>query len=584
MRVPAAISCPTPNAVTYGCSPTRIGIVGEPLTPKMIGSSDTFDEDIICPDSPMSVDPKDMPNVVPTASSAAAPEQAMDISSLTGMFGSSLSLNTPTSKEKSPEASGLNVADSGIGLFSCGSNSPCCPSSTHSSRWHSPPLSPLGAAQRHMRRRTPVGLHNLGNTCFLNAALQALAHAPLLAQFFLHGHFVADLNAANFLGTGGVLATAFAALLQKLFPERSVLDDAAPIQDSAEFGRSNTANEDRCASIAPEDFYESVCNCMPMLGEQRGSQQDAHEVMNFVLDALHEDLNRTRPRPPYQERPEVDAANVSCKGEERYAAEAWHHHLRWNRSILVDLCQGQLRSQVRCLECGWTSVTFDPFLFLSLPLPPQLARGGREPIEAAIREYCSEERLEGSDRWGCPKCGRRVDALKRLSLWKLPVLLLVHLKRFGFEAPSASGTTLRSWKIEGEVTLPMSRLDLNEFVAESSPQKVPLKYDLFAAVDHIGSSSSVGHYTAACRRPEGWWRFDDSQTVFLGRPDENAAEVQGVVGEDNYLLLFQRRDAPPEPELVREQSHQHPANWPHYCGDASEWSFLQQSLQHSFSK
>lgn len=29
----------------------------------------------------------------------------------------------------------------------------------------------------------------------------------------------------------------------------------------------------------------------------------------------------------------------------------------------------QLKSQVRCLECGYVSVRFDPFTFLSLPLP-----------------------------------------------------------------------------------------------------------------------------------------------------------------------------------------------------------------------
>lgn len=49
--------------------------------------------------------------------------------------------------------------------------------------------------------------------------------------------------------------------------------------------------------------------------------------------------------------------------------QAWENHLRRNRSIVVDLFHGQLRSQVKCKTCGHVSARFDPFNFLSLPLP-----------------------------------------------------------------------------------------------------------------------------------------------------------------------------------------------------------------------
>jgi len=417
-------------------------------------------------------------------------------------------------------------------------------------------------AQRHTRHSKPVGLVNLGNTCFLNAAIQALAHTPLLAPFFLQGHFVRDLNAANPLGTQGALAMAFAELLRKLFP--------------SEEGKKGT--ERLCGQpMAPRDYYDAVCNAFPLIGEQRGAQQDAHEVLSYVLDALHEDLNRVKRPPPYVERKDLDEEALSRKGEERYAAEAWRDHLHRHRSVVVDLCQGQLRSQVRCCECGCSSVTFDPFLFLSLPLPPGLRRGCSKSIQAAIQQFCTEERLVGTDSWGCPKCKRRVNAMKCLQLWKLPVLLFVHLKRFGFEAPRGYSSAPRAWKIEGEVSLPLTKLDLHGFVAENSPQRVPLLYDLFAAVDHVGASPHLGHYTAACRRADGWWRFDDSRAEFLG-------EGARVIGDGNYLLLFQRRDAPLEPEQVKEQSHDMPENWPHFKRDGVEWSFLQgdgTSSQHS---
>jgi hypothetical protein len=46
-------------------------------------------------------------------------------------------------------------------------------------------------------------------------------------------------------------------------------------------------------------------------------------------------------------------------------------HLRRNQSIMVDLFHGQLKNQLRCLTCDHVSVTFDPFTFLTLPLPAE---------------------------------------------------------------------------------------------------------------------------------------------------------------------------------------------------------------------
>lgn len=42
------------------------------------------------------------------------------------------------------------------------------------------------------------------------------------------------------------------------------------------------------------------------------------------------------------------------------AAECWGNYLRRNRSIVVDLFQGQLRSTVTCGVCQHSSTKFDP--------------------------------------------------------------------------------------------------------------------------------------------------------------------------------------------------------------------------------
>ena len=77
------------------------------------------------------------------------------------------------------------------------------------------------------------------------------------------------------------------------------------------------------------------------------------------------------------------------------AANAWGRHLARNSSVLADLFQGQMLSEVTCPECNKVSRTFDPFMSLSVPIPkysevtlcvyvvqklPRLPRLHRKPI------------------------------------------------------------------------------------------------------------------------------------------------------------------------------------------------------------
>ena len=70
-------------------------------------------------------------------------------------------------------------------------------------------------------------------------------------------------------------------------------------------------------------------------------------------------------------KPVTQPVESGGRSDEVVAREAWDRHLQRNRSIIVDLCQGQFKSKVVCPQCGKESITFDPYLFLSLPLPLQ---------------------------------------------------------------------------------------------------------------------------------------------------------------------------------------------------------------------
>ena len=56
------------------------------------------------------------------------------------------------------------------------------------------------------------------------------------------------------------------------------------------------------------------------------------------------------------------------------AKEAWENYKLRNDSVIVDIFHGLLKSTVQCPECDKISVTFDPFCYLSLPLPVKKER------------------------------------------------------------------------------------------------------------------------------------------------------------------------------------------------------------------
>ncbi len=202
-----------------------------------------------------------------------------------------------------------------------------------------------------------IGLANLGNTCFMNCVIQCLSSTSRLSEFFLSEEYAKEINMGSPFGTHGQLAHNFANLIKQLWASK----ESQPAQE----GKAGTN------WINPSEFRQMLVQYAPQFKGQ--AQQDAHEFMAYMLDALHEDFNR----PSVQNESlhasvDSSAGNGSTKATPEVALKAlcaWQQHRQRNNSSIVDMFHGQLVNSIVCPHCCYKSDNFEPFVFLSLPVP-----------------------------------------------------------------------------------------------------------------------------------------------------------------------------------------------------------------------
>ncbi|TWW81373.1 ubiquitin carboxyl-terminal hydrolase 31-like [Takifugu flavidus] len=165
--------------------------------------------------------------------------------------------------------------------------------------------------------------------------------------------------------------------------------------------------------------------------------------------------------------------------------------------------------------------------------------------------YTKEEQLAPDDAWRCPHCKQLQQGSIKLSLWTLPDILILHLKRFRQDGD-------RRMKIQNMVKFPLIGMDMAPHMVKRSQSSWSLPshwspwrrpygmsrdpedylYDLYAVCNHHGTMQG-GHYTAHCKNSiDGlWYCFDDS--------DVHPMSEDEVCKQTGYILFYQRRATVP---------------------------------------
>lgn len=193
--------------------------------------------------------------------------------------------------------------------------------------------------------------------------------------------------------------------------------------------------------------------------------------------------------------------------------------------------------------------------------------GSSITLEECMDSFAKEERIPEAY---CSKCKDHVVSTKGLSIWRLPPVLIIHLKRFQF-------TEHMRRKLRNLVVFPTEGLDLSRIVASSSQQEQNQEdskkhgtkmngnmmsqeeeeddkcsnlsgkkkhqqvnestlYDLYGVVHHQGALST-GHYVASLRseNDDKWRLFNDAQVYEVDGKD--------IVDSSAYILFYIRKDA-----------------------------------------
>uniref|UniRef100_A0A6I8QX01 Ubiquitin carboxyl-terminal hydrolase n=1 Tax=Xenopus tropicalis TaxID=8364 RepID=A0A6I8QX01_XENTR len=334
-----------------------------------------------------------------------------------------------------------------------------------------------------------VGLRNLGNTCFMNSILQCLSNTKDLRDYCLQNSYRRDLSSKK---CNTAIMEEFARLLQAIW--------------------TSSANE----VVSPSEFKTQIQKYAPRF--MGYNQQDAQEFLRFLLDGLHNEVNRVtvKPRPSSQD---LDHMPDSEKGK-----HMWKRYLEREDSRIVELFVGQLKSSLTCTECGYCSTVFDPFWDLSLPIAKKSA--SEVSLVDCMRLFTKEDVLDGDEKpvifFTCFRTKSPKIYFQSFCSVLLDLLPNLDLKRF-------SEGRIRSGKLSTFVNFPLKDLDLREFSSESNPHAT---YNLYAVSNHSGTTMG-GHYTAYCKNPSNgeWYTFNDSRVT--------AMSSNQVRSSDAYVLFYE---------------------------------------------
>ncbi|KAN0076812.1 hypothetical protein V8E55_010667 [Tylopilus felleus] len=404
-----------------------------------------------------------------------------------------------------------------------------------------------GPSSQPVMKIRPRGLVNTGNMCFANAVFQVLLYCPPFWRLFHElGKFL-DTPADGDVPYGKTpLLIATVRFLKEFIPKTK------PAPEGKGKGVDRTSmgyvkeEDDLMDSFIPTYVYDALKEKKRFDHMRGGHQEDAEEFLGFYLDTLEEELSSISSSLGSK----TEAAQSHPEAQNGHAAPEdgpWLEVGKRNRMAVTRMAKstespitrmfgGKFRSTLRvphqkdsALVEDWRSLRLD------------IQREQICTIRDALAYISSPQSVQVTS---VTKPGVTLDATQTVHIDALPPILILHLKRFLYDA-SAGGVA----KVGKQVSF-ASELDVPSDVMAPGKKLHGTRYKLFGVLYHHGLSASGGHYTLDVLHPnidnavgtvkprEGWIRIDD-ELVSDVRPED----VFGPPERDDrcaYLLFYRR--------------------------------------------
>jgi ubiquitin C-terminal hydrolase len=367
-----------------------------------------------------------------------------------------------------------------------------------------------------------IGLENIGQTCYMNAALQCFSNSYALVNYFLDSNKISLIKSVLEMNSQDQpqLTTEYQELIYNLW-----------IKKSKNY-------------YSPHNFKTTVGKIEPLF--KNFEANDAKDFVNFIIMRLHEELNGIENSFTNTNYIEPPSQNINQYNNAQVLQAYLYYFQMDNSSIISNYFYGTTQGEIECQNCKMQLLqmgqnipiikyNYQTYFFLNFPLDEvrkfimnnqilymNYMNNGIDPNKEVNLNECflynqKEDYMSGY----CERCdNNNAQLLSRTKLFTIPLYLIILLNRG------------RGIEFNIKINFPET-FSSNGMAINSNGN-----YILYGVVKHFGDNSSSGHFAAYCRSPvdNGWYFYNDAIVTPISEQEKASIQNNGLT----YILFYRK--------------------------------------------